>query len=181
MVVNIKGEIHPLIANDRASIMKNGLFWLIITFVGTGSLLSLTQIGSRADTADRSLNPQVSDTTFIGLWKGVDESDVGYLSLENEGFAWFVIGQDTLGGEDFEQEGHRARMTYEIDYQVSPKSIDFVVFSKDLNLELGRLPGIFEFINTKQVRLSLNFTGNKRPEDFEKGDDMVTLERVFDE
>jgi len=159
--------------------MKNGLFWLIITLLGTGSLLSLKQGNSHAITTNFPLSPESTDTLFVGLWKGIDESEVGFLGLESEGFAWFVIGQDTLGGADFEQGGHRARMTYEIDYEVSPKSIDFIVFSKDLNVELGRLPGIFEFLSKQQVRLSLNFSGNKRPEDFEKGDDMVTLERVF--
>lgn len=156
--------------------MKKLVLAIIIAIVG---LCTYWNLGSENNIGHTSLYHVVhSDTLFIGLWKGIDKSEVGYLSLEKEGFAYFVIGNDTLGGSDFMQGGHRASMTYEIDYSTSPNSIDFVVYSKELNNEVGRLPGIFEFIDRRKVRLSLNFTDDKRPDNFNEGDDMIVLKKV---
>ncbi len=109
----------------------------------------------------------------LGLWRGEDGGDIGYLAMDEAGFATFTVGRDTLGGRSFVVEEVEAYMRYEIDYGTVPHSIDFVVGDKESGAELGRLPGILRFEENKQLRICLNFDSPVRPTEFVEEDTIV--------
>ena len=113
----------------------------------------------------------------LGHWQGEDQSEVGYMILDKEGFAAFIIEGDTLGGPSFVLEGLEAFMTYEIDYAAEPFTIDFILSTSEDGAELGRLPGIFEFPERNQMHLCVNFGGQERPTTFVE-EDSIVFERV---
>lgn len=113
----------------------------------------------------------------IGLWKGIDQGQVGYISLDSTGFAFFIFENDTLGGESFIMEGQEACMKYEISYNHKPHTIDFILVLKENNMKVRVLPGIFEFETKDQMVMSLDFINEKRPRSFDDGD-MIKLNRV---
>ena len=113
----------------------------------------------------------------VGLWKGVDQGDVGYINMDSAGFAYFVFKNDTLGGESFTMNGLEAYMKYEVDYTKSLKTMDFIIYLKINNLEFGRLPGIFKFDKKDRLILCLNFEGKKRPNTFIEGN-TIQLEKI---
>lgn len=118
-----------------------------------------------------------SQNNHIGLWEGYDQDEVGYLSLDSLDFAFFIIDGDTLGGKSFEMDGYLGYMKYIIDYNAPINSIDFIIYMKEGNQEIGRLPGIFKFDNDKKLILCLNFEGSSRPQEFNE-DDTIYLKKI---
>ena len=53
----------------------------------------------------------------IGMWKGIEKDKIAYFNLDKEGYAYFLINNDTLGGKEFIQKGIKAMMTYQVDYK----------------------------------------------------------------
>lgn len=104
--------------------------------------------------------------THIGLWKGTDQGQIGFLSLKENGYALFYLNNDSIGGEKFTENGIDAKMTYTIDYDSKPIKIDFIVARLDNNEELGRMLCIIEFIGESKMKIRLNFDNSPRPIDF---------------
>lgn len=120
----------------------------------------------------------LTQNQHLGLWKGIDETGkVGHINLDTTGYAYFILGKDTLGGESFVLDGYEAYMTYQVDYAETPKTIDFTIFLKNEDLEVGKLPGIFKFDEKGSMTLCVNFDGEVRPETFAP-EDSIELERV---
>ena len=118
----------------------------------------------------------IEDDKHIGLWKGVDATQsIGYINLDKEDYAFFVIEKDTLGGKSFMMQGVEGYMKYEVDYESSPHGIDFVIYLAENDTELGRLPGIFKFEEGTMV-LCVNFESPARPTEFVE-DSTITLEK----
>lgn len=118
-------------------------------------------------------SPGFSQTNHIGLWKGTDNDEVGYVNMDSLGFAYFIIKGDTLGGESFTMKGQKAAMKYEISNSSPLKSIDFVIYLMDDKQEIGRLPGIFKFDENNNLVLCLNFKNQDRPTEFTEGDTIL--------
>ena len=117
-----------------------------------------------------------AQTDHIGLWEGTDKGEVGYVMMEANGFAYFIIKGDTLGGASFTVEGYEAAMKYEVNYAEEVHSVDFVLYLVEAEAEVGRLPGIFKFEKDGSMILSVNFKGPERPQEFV--DDTITLQKV---
>ncbi|QQS50962.1 MAG: hypothetical protein IPM71_15690 [Bacteroidota bacterium] len=101
------------------------------------------------------------------MWKGTDEQgEVGYLSFDSVGYAMIIIQNDTLGGKKQTGSENKQVLTYQIDTNVTPITIDFIASLSDTKEELGRLLGIIEFINEKKMKIRLNFDTSERPKDF---------------
>ncbi len=119
----------------------------------------------------------VAQNKLIGLWKGVDQGEVGYVNFDSTGYAYFIIENDTLGGETYTMNGHEAYMKYEVNYTKSLMTLDFILYLKSDNLEIGRLPGIFKFDEKDRLILCVNFESNERPSTFIE-EDTIELEKM---
>jgi len=119
----------------------------------------------------------LAQNKHIGLWKSVDQDDVGYINFDSTGFAYFLIANDTLGGESFIMNDQEAYMKYEVNYNISLKTIDFIFFLKSNNLEMGRIPGIFRFDEKDRLIVCVNFENNERPSNFIE-EDTIILEKI---
>lgn len=106
----------------------------------------------------------------IGLWKGVDQGEVGYVSLDENGYAFFVVDQDTLGGEQSIMNGEEVMMKYELNETDEPKELDFVVYLISNEQEVKRLRGIYQVYNQDRMTLCVNFESGERPNNMDEGD-----------
>jgi hypothetical protein len=118
--------------------------------------------------------------THIGNWKGVDKGKIGFINLQENGFATITSDNCNLGGETFRMNGVDLKLTYSIDYKSSPINIDFIITSLNNNEELNRLSGIIEFIGETKMKIRFSFEKSSRPINFlpEGNDDTVILEKV---
>lgn len=113
-----------------------------------------------------------SNNKHLGEWEGDDGSDVGYLILDEEGYATLKADGQVMGGKSAIVGGVEAYMLYEIDYESSPIEIDFIIHNLADDEEMGRLKGILEFIDDNTLKLALGFQGS-RPENFGGSDAIV--------
>jgi hypothetical protein len=112
---------------------------------------------------------------YHGLWKGKDGNSVGYISLGENDYAYFIIAGDTLGGESFVVDGIEGSMKYEVvEVANSVYDLDFIVYVD--GQEVSRMLGIFKVTGTDEITLSVNFDANTRPQTFNEGEKIV-LER----
>lgn len=120
----------------------------------------------------------LAQSEHLGLWEGVDQTGkIGLVNFDSTGYAYFVLGQDTLGGESFIIEGYEAYMKYKVDYTAALKTMDFTIYLKENDMEVGKLPGIFKFDENDRLVLCVNFEGEDRPTRFKK-DDTIELEKI---
>jgi hypothetical protein len=120
-----------------------------------------------------------SKTSLLGKWKGVDDGEVGFVTFDKDGYVTMEMEGGKMGGRKFDAGGVMASMTYEIDDTVDPMTIDFVIRLLDGGLEVGRLPGIYKFVNNKTLLINMNFDGPERPSRFDAEDpNQITMSRV---
>jgi hypothetical protein len=120
-----------------------------------------------------------SKTSILGKWKGVDDGEVGFVTFDKDGFVTMEMDGGKMGGRKFDAGGVMASMTYEIDDNADPMTIDFVIRLLDEGLEVGRLPGIYKFVNNKTLIINMNFDGPERPARFDPEDpNQITMSRV---
>lgn len=113
-----------------------------------------------------SFAASVGDSAHVGLWKGEDKGDMGYLELTSDGYATFEFQGEKMGGKSYYNDGLELAMTYEIDNKKTPAHIDFIMIDKSENSELGRLKGIIDMKSRDQLNLAIGFGGGSRPADF---------------
>lgn len=118
-----------------------------------------------------------ADKTYVGKWKGEDKGDIGFLTLSHDGYATFEIGEQTMGGKSFNQQGVDASMKYTVGTSSKPYSIDFIIINNTENKELGRLKGIIEMTDSNTMKMAMTFGGGTtRPTDFSA--DAITFNRA---
>ena len=112
----------------------------------------------------------------LGRWEGRNKGKIGFLILDEEGYATIQANGRTIGGGEFLAGNKAAYMTFEINYDTEPHEIDFVIQDIGDDSEIGRLAGIFEYLDKNTIRLALGFDGI-RPEAF-SGDKDIVFERA---
>ncbi len=120
----------------------------------------------------------LAQNKHLGLWKGIDQGEVGYINFDSTGFAYFVIDEDTVGGESFTMNEQEAYMKYEVNYSKSLKTLDFIIYLKSNDQELGRLLGIFKFDEKDRLILCVSFKAKERPGDFKEEENTIVLEKI---
>ena len=114
---------------------------------------------------------------IIGEWKGGDKGEIGSLILDKTQHAVIVLGNQVMGGKDYEVNGFKSECKYEIDYSKDPIWLDIVVYESGTAQEKVRLKGIIKFITDNKIEYRVNFEGN-RFDKFDPDDKENTL--VFD-
>ena len=113
----------------------------------------------------------------VGKWVGKAKGEVGFLILDQDGYATIEINGQVFGGRESVRNGELVNLTYTIDYFANPISIDFVLSEVGSNREQGRFRGIIEFKHSESMLLALEFNSARpRPADFNRS--AITLERV---
>lgn len=108
------------------------------------------------------LDNEVKD--FVGKWTGEDNGQVGSIVFDEEGYASIEVGGEILGGKNFELNGKKGSMRYEINTKVKPIEVDFVVTIIETG-EVKKMLGIAEFKDKNNMIFALGFTG-VRPTEF---------------
>ena len=134
--------------------MKKIILLLLVT-------LSLTSF----DTVD---NTQFN---IVGRWKGSDVKTIGYVVFQADGYAYFEVQGQKMGGKDFVENGKRASMTYKFKEMGKMMHIDIVV--KIVGEKNSHsLLGIAEKIDSNSFKMQLGYN-NVRPTTFNKNETVV--------
>jgi hypothetical protein len=122
---------------------KTILFLIILSFLGTKSFAQ-------------------DDKTLIGKWNGTDakKETVTFIFTRDKHVSLHLRGKH-YGGDDFEANGIKFEMIYELDYTKKPIWIDLILTEKESKVERGRTKGIIKFIDDKNAEILLNFKGNR--------------------
>lgn len=108
---------------------------------------------------------------FIGKWKGDDQEQIGFVSFDKEGYAAFEVNGVVFGGKNFEINGEKGEMKYEINTKVSPIEIDLIVNNFTTN-KTKKMLCIAEFISDVEMKFAIGFTG-ERPQGFTDDNSIV--------
>lgn len=134
--------------------MKKIILLLLVT-------LSLTSF----DTVD---NTQFN---IVGRWKGSDVKTIGYVVFQADGYAYFEVQGQKMGGKDFVENGKRASMTYKFKEMGKMMHIDIVV--KIVGEKNSHsLLGIVEKIDANSFKMQLGYN-NVRPTTFNKNETAI--------
>lgn len=121
-----------------------------------------------------SLTTSKSTSDFIGRWEGDDGSEVGFITFDSEGYAEFEIYGEIIGGKSFYMEEDEASMTYEINAEVNPIEVDFIIKFKEDDEEF-RMLGIAKFIDDNSFHFAMD--EEERPSVF-TDENSIVLNRV---
>ncbi|WP_456376868.1 hypothetical protein [Lutibacter sp.] len=113
----------------------------------------------------------VPDFNIIGKWKAVENNEVGYIVFQENGYAYFELQGQILGGKEFMINGEKGSMTYEIDYSKSPMTIDLIIKTFKNN-KTKRLLCIAEKIDTDKIHFAIGFQEG-RPTNFKQNDGLI--------
>ena len=108
---------------------------------------------------------------FIGNWIGEDEKEIGYLNFDSEGYAYFKVQGQIMGGKEFVQNGKKGNMNYEINSETNPIQVDLIATM----LESGKqkkLLCIAKFIDNDTMEFAINFE-EKRPTEFDSENSII--------
>ncbi|MCF7561677.1 hypothetical protein L3X39_13600 [Sabulilitoribacter multivorans] len=118
-----------------------------------------------------SLTVNKVNTKFIGKWVGEDEKEIGYMNFDSDGYAYFEIQGQILGGKEFVMNGKKGKMTYEINSESNPIQIDFIVTLLESG-EQKRLLCIANFIDNDIMEFAIDFEEN-RPTEFNSENSII--------
>lgn len=118
-----------------------------------------------------SLTIENDNSKFIGKWIGQDENEIGYLSFDSEGYAYFEIQGQIFGGKEFIFDGKKGRMIYEINHETDPIQLDLIVTKLD-DGEQKKMLCIAEFLDNDTMNFAINFEEN-RPTNFNSENSII--------
>jgi len=129
------------------------------------------------------LYSQSSIFNIVGIWNSSDYSkNESKTIFSKDGYVSLTINGEEIDGENFKihggsNNGEKAELKYEINYEKNPMQIDFIAV-KD-NIERGRILGIIIPYNKDKFILLMSFNGI-RPEKIEQEniEQILTLIRV---
>jgi len=108
---------------------------------------------------------------FIGKWIVEDEKQIGYLNFDSEGYAYFEIQGQIIGGKDFIKNGKKGSMTYEINSKTSPIQVDLIVTLLETK-EQEKLLCIANFIDDDNMEFAIGFE-ETRPTEFDSENSII--------
>lgn len=111
-----------------------------------------------------SFAQKMEQKDFIGKWSGQDKGDIGFITFVEDGFAFIEIGGQVMGGEKFTTKGEEASLTYHINTEENPITVDFVLTNLVSKKE-RRLYCIAKYLGPNSMLFAMNFV-DLRPEDF---------------
>ena len=120
------------------------------------------------------LNTTTKKEDFLGKWLGEDQSEIGYIVFNSEGYASFEIEGEVIGGKEFYMNGKKGKMTYTINDKTNPIQIDFTL-TKTESGESKKALAIAEFTDKNTLKFDISFDTN-RPSSF--SENSVILKRV---
>ncbi|WP_417265994.1 hypothetical protein [Brumimicrobium sp.] len=118
-------------------------------------------------------NTSIAQDSLIGHWEGEDQGEVGNIHFNKNGIALFIFNNDTLGGDSFTIGGHEAYLKYTVEYSEEIHALDFIIYLKDNDVEVGRIPCIIRFENEDNIFVCMNFNDESRPTTFDEGDTIL--------
>lgn len=123
-----------------------------------------------------SFNTIDLEKNIVGKWKGEDEKNqIGLINFDKEGYASFEIDGRVMGGKEFDANGEKGSMTYSVNYDANPITIDVTMTLMASKTERQML-FIAEFKDDDTLVLASNFNP-ERPTEF-NADNSITLHRV---
>ncbi|MEM6380816.1 MAG: hypothetical protein AAF705_21745 [Bacteroidota bacterium] len=118
-----------------------------------------------------SFNAQIDNSNFVGRWVGEDEKEVGYMNFDKEGYAFFEVEGQILGGKEFVIDGEKGEMTYEVNEKTSPIQLDLII-TKLATQDQRKLLCIVNFIDDDTMEIAMGFE-NVRPMVFDSENSMI--------
>ena len=122
-----------------------------------------------------SFSSSIESIELIGKWTGEEKGDVLFLTFDVEGYALIERKGIVIGGKEFELNGKKGKMTYEINSNKNPMEIDMIITKLETNEE-KRILCIAEFIDEDHIVFAMKFE-EKRPSDF-NNENTINLTRV---
>ena len=95
---------------------------------------------------------------IVGTWQGDDGAQIGAMIFDAEGYCTFVVGNETMGGKEFEIEGNKGSMSYLIDEKKEPMAITITITRFKSETKEGastNIYGLLQFIDANNIRLAL--------------------------
>lgn len=108
---------------------------------------------------------------FIGKWIGEDKKEIGSLNFDSEGYAYFEVQGQIMGGKEFVQNGKKGSMTYKINSETNPIQVDLIVTMLE-SKEQKKLLCIANFIDNDTMEFAINFEEN-RPTEFDSENSII--------
>lgn len=91
---------------------------------------------------------------FVGKWLETNGETEFYYLFKEGGYAFLIDGdEEIMGGKEFDLEGERISLSYEIVNNVSPYHLDLVFKSLDKNKE-KRMRFLAEFTDNNTLKLA---------------------------
>ncbi|SDS00778.1 uncharacterized domain TIGR03067 protein [Formosa sp. Hel1_31_208] len=112
-----------------------------------------------------SFNPSISEISIFGTWKGEDKGDIGFVTFEKDGYAFFEADGEKMGGREFMLEGEKAKMMYRLNTETNPIELDFEITFIETE-DTRTLLGILNFITEDKMTFAIGFGGSERPTEF---------------
>lgn len=114
---------------------------------------------------------------LIGKWTAKKDGDIIRLDFDPEGFVYFEINDQILGGREFVAvDGEKGSLTYEIKNETSPIHIDLIMTKLESKEEKRGLC-IAEFISNDSLNFMFGVEEGKRPSEFDS-ENSIILTRV---
>ena len=120
------------------------------------------------------------DYRFTGKWRGTFRGETGTITFDDEGFVFATYRNIKYGGKEYKLNGRLTNVTYEINDNVDPKGIDFVLKTVDDNQELLRFQCIYDFLGDGKLKVCFDLSGQQRPKGFEADNSLnqIILDKV---
>jgi len=151
-----RNDQEPFRIVKKTNMMKHLLLTLLLF-----PLVSFSQVNVEAQ--------------FVGKWLGEDKKEIGTIVFDEEGYAYFEISGQIIGGKEFTMEGKKGSMAYYINSNTEPIQVDLVITKLESKEQISLL-GIAKFTDEYNMILALNFD-NTRPSEFTE-DNSIELHKV---
>lgn len=113
---------------------------------------------------------------IVGEWIGTDywQNKSEFIFTSDKRVSMTIEGKK-IGGENFEINGVKAELLYEIDETKEPSWIDLIALEKDKKVEKGRILGIIKFNDENNFEILLNLKGGDRSINFDKNNEQLII------
>ncbi len=118
-----------------------------------------------------TFNFNLTNSEFVGKWVGKNKRKVGYVNFDYNGYASIQLNGKNYGGERFDYNGKKVKMTYVVNSSTRPIQLDFIL--TDINSgEVQKFLAIVKFTDYDTMQLALNIMG-KRPRQFTPNNSVI--------